>query len=171
LPNPTTVTGGSHHPTGSLSHAERQAALNALRKVQTSSSKLSSTLGDVPHSATLIGGTAKSPVSTALLHGSGRDTFIGGARSSTTATLGNDTVLSGSAKPEERASSGLRITATHAGIANLGADTINVAGTTAASIKAAHPDEKPATHTVTLGDKTTVTISGLSTHDVTKLHH
>ena len=168
--NPATVHGG-HYTVASLSSAERQAALNALRKVQSSSGRFGLTSGNVPHNATLIGGATKVQGSTTLVHGSGRDTFIGGARISDTATVGNDTVLGGSAKLHEGAASGLRIPTTHAGIGSLGADTINVAGTTAASVKAALPDQKAASHTVTLGDKTTVTISGLSAHDITKLHH
>jgi hypothetical protein len=166
---PATTSGGVHHGLTALSHAERAAALNALSKINNPSGRLGSTLGGLKQSATLIGGATKHSAST-LLHGAGHDTFIGGART-TTASVGNDTVLSGSARIADRGVAGAEIAGRHAGHSGLSSDTINVAGTTAASVKAVQPEDKAKAHTVTLGDKTKVTISGLSTHDISKLHH
>lgn len=167
---PATTSGGVHHGVTALSHAERLAALNALSKIKNPSGRLGSTFGGLKQSATLIGGATKHSAST-LLHGAGHDTFIGGARSSSTASVGNDTVLSGSARIADRGVAGGEIAGRHGGHSGLSSDTINVAGTTAASVKAVQPEDKAKAHTVTLGDKTKVTISGLSTHDISKLHH
>lgn len=168
MPIPASMPGGIHHGVSHLSHAERQAALQALSRVKNNPSRLGAVLAGVKHSATMIGG-AHQPIlgAAALVHGAGHDTFIGGARSSVSRSIGNDTVLSGSAKSSMRAVSstpGL----SHAGLSS---DTINIAGNTAASIKAMLPEEKAKTHTVTLSDKTKVTVTGLSNHDITKLQH
>jgi len=163
------MPGGVHHGVTNLNHAERQAALQALSRVNSGTGRLGAALAEIKHSATMIGGVPHQPVlgSSTLVHGTGHDTFIGGARSSFSANIGNDTVLSGSARSTVRDISG-----THgAGHVGLSSDTINIAGATAASIKAALPEEKAKAHTVTLGDKTKVTISGLSNHDITKLQH
>jgi hypothetical protein len=156
MPVPATVSGGVHHAVTSLSHAERQAALNALSKLRSTSGRFGSPLAEVKHSAT-----------STLIHGN--DTFIGGARTSLGSSIGNDTVLSGSAKHFSR---GTAVAGAH-GLSHSGlsTDTINVAGKTAASVKAMHPEDRAKAHTVTLGDNTKVTISGLSTHDISKLHH
>jgi hypothetical protein len=169
---PATSSGAVHHGTSTLSHAERQAAINALSKLKSASGRLGSTLTAVKHSATLLGGAAHKPglAETTLIHGSGHDTFIGGARTTGAASAGNDTVLSGSTRTLERGSSAAHLTQM-AGHPGLGTDTIALAGTTAASIKATLPDEKGKAHTVVLDDKTKVTISGLSDHDISKLHH
>jgi hypothetical protein len=107
-----------------------------------------------------------------LVHGQGSDTFIGGVRNASAATvssIGNDTVMSGSTagipghNPEAQ---GSRVVQQF----TLNSDTINVAGTTAASFKSESQEPKTA-HTVTLSDKTTINIAGLSQHDITKLHH
>jgi hypothetical protein len=174
MPIPASMPGGTQHGLTPLSHAERQAALNAISKIKSTSGRLGSSLAGLKQSATLIGGAAHKPVlsSSALLHGSGSDTFIGGARSTMPTSVGNDTVLSGSAKSIERGVPGAAVHSTHGLVhSGMSTDTINVAGTTAASVKAMHPDDKAKAQTVTLGDKTKVTISGLSNHDISKLHH
>jgi hypothetical protein len=168
MPVPATVSGGVHHAVTSLSHAERQAALNALSKLRSTSGRFGSPLAEVKHSATMIGGAHKAQLGTStLIHGN--DTFIGGARTCLGSSIGNDTVLSGSAKHFSR---GTAVAGAH-GLSHSGlsTDTINVAGKTAASVKAMHPEDRAKAHTVTLGDNTKVTISGLSTHDISKLHH
>jgi hypothetical protein len=168
------MPGGAQHGLSPLSHAERQAALHAISKIKSTSGRLASTLAGLKQSATLIGGAAHKPVlsSSALLHGSGADTFIGGARSNMPSSIGSDTVLSGSAKSIERGVPGAAVQSSHGLVhSGMSTDTINVAGTTAASVKAMQPEDKAKAHTVTLGDNTKVTISGLSTHDVSKLHH
>jgi hypothetical protein len=169
------VTGGATHGLAVLSHAEREAARQALAKLKTSGSGLGSHLSGSTESATVYGGAKTTGLkASTLIHGRGSDTFIGGARSAPTHTLaniGNDTVVSGSA-----ATLG-RTTVDHLGghstqNIHLTSDTISVKGVTAEGVKAARPEEaKAATHTVTLADKTTVTISGLSQHDVGKLPH
>ena len=94
---------------------------------------------------------------------------MGGAHGALTAGIGSDTILGGSTRSLEH---GTAHPGTHAlGHAGLSSDTINIAGTTAASVKAMNPNDKVKAHTVTLGDKTKITISGLSTHDISKLHH
>ena len=171
MPIPATMSGGVQRGSTSLSHAERQAALNVLSKLSRTPGRFGSSLVGVKQSATQVGGAAhKSELgSSTLLHGSGQDTFIGGARGSMAASIGGDTVLGGSIRGLER---GTGLSGTHAlGHAGLSSDTINVAGTTAANVKAMNPEDKAKAHTVTLGDKTRITISGLSTHDITKLHH
>lgn len=170
MPIPASMPGGMHHGLASLSHAERQAALNALAKISRTPGRFGSNLAGVKQSATQIGGAAhRSELRSSLIHGPGQDTFIGGARGALTASIGSDTVLGGSINPLER---GTALPATHAlGHASLSSDTINIAGRTAASVKAMNPNDKAKAHTVTLGDKTKITISGLSTHDISKLHH
>jgi hypothetical protein len=174
MPIHASMPGGVQHGLTALSHSERQAALNAISKIKGTAGRLGSSLAGVKQSATLLGGSAHKPAlsSSTLIHGSGSDTFIGGARGSMTTSIGNDTVLSGSAKPVERGAHASAVPGTHnLGHAGLSTDTINIAGTTAASVKSMHPDDKAKAHTVTLGDKTKVTISGLSSHDISKLHH
>jgi len=171
-----TVTGGATHGLAVLSHAEREAAKNALAKLKSlGGHHLGSHLGSSAESATVYGGSSvkTTGLSASLIRGQGSDTFKGGARTAPThalANIGNDTVVSGSAT-----TFGGR---THADSPfgpqhlNLSSDTINIKGKTAEGVKAAHPEETRAgTHTVTLPDKTTVTISGLSKHDVGKLTH
>lgn len=168
------VTPGVHHHVAALSDAERQAALHALSKITSKTGSIASTLGGLKQSATLIGGSVKSTGAgiPRLLHGSGSDTFIGGAHGAIGASIGNDTVTSGSTRSIGRGITRSDALGAHkAGSFPLSSDTINVAGATAASIKAVQPEDKAKAHTITLGDKTTVTISGLSTHDITKLQH
>jgi hypothetical protein len=166
----TTIAGGTQSGLASLSYAERQAAENALSKIKSTSGSLGSSLGGFAQSATLIGGSLKTAGLNAstLMQGVGSDTFIGGARSSLTSSIGSDTVVSGSAKAFNAVDT---LGAHNASNFALSSDTINVAGATALSVKAVQPEDKTKTHTVTLGDKTTVTITGLSTHDISKLPH
>jgi|ERR1700733_2243062 hypothetical protein len=173
-----TVSGGATHGLAVLSHAERQAANHALAKLKTLGSGLASHLGGSSESATVYGGSTLKTIglrASTLIHGQGSDTFKGGARSASThalSNIGNDTVVSGSAT-----SLGGRTAAQHLGghsaqNFHLSSDTISVKGATAEGLKAARPEEaKTKAHTVTLADKTTVTISGLSQHDVGKLTH
>jgi hypothetical protein len=155
-----TVAGGARHGVSSLSPAEHQAAIHALSKLSDSSGAstgVASVLGGAFRSATLSGGATKS-------------TFAGGVHDSTAptfSTLGSDTVVAGSAFTKldpTQAGSG----ASHA--LSLSGDTINVAGATAASLKNETVHEsKAAGQTITLSDKTTITLTGVS-HDVTKPH-
>jgi hypothetical protein len=131
--------------------------------------------GSAAASATVFGGVKSGHLGgTALIHGQGNDTFMGGARSISThalANIGNDTVVSGSqshgghAAPEAHGARSVQSF-------NLNNDTISVKGRTAEGVKDTRPDGKAAsTHTITLADKTTVTVAGLSHHDMGKLTH
>jgi hypothetical protein len=173
-----TVTGGAAHGLAVLSHAEREAARSALAKLKTLGSGLSSHLGGSTESATVYGGSAVKTTglsASTLIHGQGSDTFMGGARSGPShalANIGNDTVVSGSATTLAGRTSTEHFGGHSAQHFNLNSDTINVKGVTADGIKGEHSKEaKTSAHTVTLADKTTVTISGLSQHDVGKLTH
>ncbi|MGA2539709.1 MAG: hypothetical protein ABSF53_27120 [Terracidiphilus sp.] len=164
-----TPSGGAHHGMGSLSHSELQAAQNALSKIARTSTGLGQSLGSLSQSATLIGGSLRAGASPALslLHG-GSDTFVGGARSTLAASIGTDTIVGGSAKLVDGA---LGVIGAHnVGSFALNTDTINVAGHTALSVKT-EPQSAGNAHTVTVGEKTTITISGLSAHDISKLSH
>lgn len=162
------LSGGARHGLSALSHAERQAAQNALSRIKGS--------GGLDHNATVYGGAlGKAGLGApSLIHGRGSDTFAGGSRGIQTRPLigaGNDTVVSGSTAvlgsrpPLSEAMGGH---GSH-GFA-LNSDTINVAGATAESVKAVQHDAAAKAHTITLADKTTVTITGLS-HDIPKLGH
>jgi hypothetical protein len=113
-------------------------------------------------SATLSGGTVHEA-------GKGADTFVGGAHGAQhpITSVGSDTVVAGSGfSGKIAASSPAAFGAGHA----VGADTINVAGTTAASVKHDPAAGKAVGQTITLSDKTTVTLTGVHSHDVTKPH-
>jgi hypothetical protein len=156
-----TVAGGAKPGISTLSPAEHQAAMHALSRLSTgvgASTGVASVLGGSNlTSATQSGGSAK------LVTGRGADTFAGGVHQSSApafSTLGSDTVVAGSAFG--------KLDPAAAGQAHsLSGDTINVAGTTAASLKeqTLHAG-KAAGQTITLSDKTTVTLTGV--HDVTK---
>jgi hypothetical protein len=155
----------------SLTNEERMAAQNALSKIGGGSSGIGAKLGTITQSATQLGGSVKAAGLSAptLMHGSGSDTFLGGARSSMTTSIGNDTVVSGSTV---RGVAGIEsITAHHGPNITLSSDTINVAGATAASVKGTPDETKSKAHTLSVGEKTTVTVSGLSAHDIAKLPH
>ncbi len=159
------------HGMAPLSHAEFQAAQNALAKVAGTTGSLGSGLRTLAQSATQIGGSTRPNTLRApgLLPGSGSDTFAGGARNSLLASLGRDTIVGGSTKPF--AGSLEALGGHNIGNFTLSADTINLAGTTALSIKTLDPAENVKGHTVAVGDKTTITINGLSVHDISKLSH
>jgi hypothetical protein len=157
----------------SLSPAERHAAINALSKLTksgTASSGVSSVFGGALKSATLSGGSVlsasiKTPGGTTLVSGRGADTFAGGVRSGAKPTIhaiGSDTVVAGSAfgKTELTNAGGSRA---------LTGDTISVAGVTAAGVKTAQ-DVKSTGHTITMADKTNITLTGITPHNVTKPH-
>lgn len=173
-----TVSGGATHGHAVLSHAEREAAKSALAKLKTLGGGLGSHFSGSSESATVYGGSSVKTAglgASTLIHGQGRDTFMGGARSAPThalANIGNDTVIGGSAtKLGGRSGAGSVAGHVPQNFA-LSSDTINIKGATAEAVKATRPDEaKQGAHTVTLADKTTVTISGLSQHDVGKLTH
>jgi hypothetical protein len=169
------IAGGAKHGLATLSHAERDAAQRALARLKSSGGGLGSKLEGSTRSATVYGGSAikGAGLTASLIHGQGSDTFMGGARSALTHTVaGSDTVLSGSAAFGGHTSVSDAL-ARHGGANfSLSADTINVAGATAEGVKAAHPpDATTHAHTITLADKTTVTITGVSAHDITKLTH
>jgi hypothetical protein len=163
------LSGGARHGLSALSHAERQAAQNALSRIKSS--------GSLTHNATVYGGALSKAglgAPSSLIHGRGSDTFAGGSRGVQTRPLmaaGNDTVVSGSS-----AAIGVRAPLSEAigghgshGFA-LNSDTINVAGATAENVKAVQHEGAAKAHTITLADKTTVTVTGLS-HDIPKVGH
>ncbi len=159
-----TVPGGTKAGISTLSPAEHQAALHAL-------SKLSSATSATQGVASVFGGSSLSSatLSGGSVHGKvGADTFAGGVHSGVSPAfggIGSDTVLAGSAfsgKFETSSASGAAHPLTLS-------DTINVAGTTAASVKSVTGPESK-TGALTLSDKTTITLTGISAHDVTKPH-
>lgn len=179
------MTGGAHHPQphsnavhhglASLTHEERLAAQSALSRISSTSVALGAKLSAITQSATMAGGSVKAPILNAptLMPGAGSDTFIGGAHGSNLSGLGSDTVVSGSTGSAFHGISGAE-SLTAPAVANiaLSSDTINIAGATATSLKPVqHEESKAGSHTVSVGDKTTVTVSGLSAHDVAKLPH
>lgn len=168
------IFGGVKHGMSVLSHSEREAAKNALTKLKSLGSGLGSHLSGATESATVYGGAATKTGAAGLVRGHGSDTFMGGSAKTTTHALANhvnDTVVSGSST-----AMGGRGWADHMGGAAhnfaLSADTIDVKGTTAEGVKGSHTEQpKTGVQTVTLADKTTVTVSGLSHHDVGKVTH
>jgi hypothetical protein len=161
-----TVTGGVHSGAHPLSPAERHAAISALSKLTNShaSKGVSSVFGGGLKSATLSGGSVhsasvKTTAGSHLVTGRGADTFAGGVTSAakpTIHTVGSDTVVAGSAFGKTE------LTAKGTGKA-LSGDTINVKGTTAASVKTAL-DVKSTGHTITMADKTSITLKGITPH-------
>jgi hypothetical protein len=141
-----------------LSHSERAAAHNILANLNKGGS------------ATVFGGVKSARVGASFLHGGGNDTFVGGAGSASTHALskiGDDTVVGGSKTGGRSLSDARGAQGSH-----LNSDTINVKGVTAEGVKSDQPREASAgSHTIALSDKTTVTVSGLSKHDVGKLSH
>ena len=165
MPGSATVSGGAQHGTSVLTHAQHVVAQNVLDRLNALK----------PTSATVFGGAKSSGFgATNLVQGQGNDTFLSGARTVSThalSNIGNDTVVSGSAsnlvqmKPEGHAGHTIQNF-------SLSSDTINVKGTTAEEIKGANQEGATTTsHTIALGDKTKVTISGLTHHAVSKLPH
>lgn len=165
------VSDGAKHGLAALSHSDRMAAQGALDKLNNLKSNLGMRAGISTHSATVFGGANTPKLGAAtLVHGHGSDTFMSGAHSMSThalATIGNDTVVSGSSSTGGHKAADAR-GAQHF---NLNGDTINVKGATAEGVKGARPDEAKTSHTIMLADKTTVTIAGLSHHDIGKISH
>lgn len=154
----TSVSGGARSGIVSLTPHEHQAALNALARLSNGDHGISG-LGANLRSATLSGGTVHDA-------SKGADTFVGGAHGahSPITSVGSDTVVAGSAFSGKIAAAGPA--AGHA----VGADTIKVAGSTAASVKHDPAAGKAAGQTITLSDKTTISLPGVASHDVTKPH-
>jgi len=162
------LSGGARHGLSALSHAERQAAQNVLSRIKGS--------GGLTNNATVYGGAlSKAGLGApSMIHGRGSDTFAGGSRGVQTRPLmasGSDTVVSGSSAVfggRTPVSGAIGGPGSH-GFA-LNSDTINVAGATAESVKAVQHEGVAKAHTITLADKTTVTVTGLS-HDIPKVGH
>jgi hypothetical protein len=161
-----TVTGGARLGIQSLSAVERNAAITALSKLTGSSSSkgLASVFGGSLKSATLKGGSVHGDAIQArgesLVTGKGSDTFAGGVKSAVIPAIhaiGRDTIVAGSAFHKAELSG----KPAHA----LSSDTINVAGRTAAGVKAAVED-KSVGHTITMADKTSITLIGVKPHHI-----
>jgi hypothetical protein len=153
---------GAQH--GGLNSFERAAAQQALAKLTGSS-------GFTPSAQpTPAGGSFHfSPIKTlsqGLVAGKGTDTYAGGVASARFAIskISSDTVLSGSTAPRlDRLE--------NPSVFRLSADTINLAGATAAGVKAADPSHsQQSSHTITLSDKTTLTITGVHGSEIIKPH-
>jgi hypothetical protein len=166
-----TVPGGGTNGLPTLSHSEFQAAQHALSKIGNTTGTLGVNLGSLSRNATSIGGSGRLNALNVskMLPGSGSDTFLGGARSSLLASTASDTITGGSTR---LTAGGPDVLGVHnASSFGLSADTINLAGTTALSVRGLDPAENVKGHTVAVGDKTTITINGLSAHDISKLSH
>jgi hypothetical protein len=162
MPGTSTISGGVKHGLAVLSHSERSAAQHILANLNKGGS------------ATVFGGVKSARVGGAtFIHGGGNDTFLGGAGSASTHALskiGNDTVVSGSRTGGRSLSDARSGQGAHG--FNLNSDTINVKGVTAEGVKSEQPREAATgSHTIALSEKTTVTVSGLTKHDVGKLSH
>jgi len=154
-----TVSGGSKVGATTLTAHEHQAALQALNKLKTTggvSTGVASALGGTLRSATTI--------TTNLVGIKQAATFAGGVTSTvkpSISAVGSDTVVAGSAFTKtELAGTGGKI--------GLSTETIKAAGVTAASVKSEPTVATTASHTITMSDKTSITLSGISTHDVIK---
>jgi hypothetical protein len=151
------------HKAGLTPH-EYQTALQALQKLKT-------TGGVSQGVASVLGGALKDApltIRTGLIGSQSHESFAGGVKSDVKASIraiGSDTVVAGSAFTKTE------LTGKVAGVSALSSDTIKAAGVTAASVKT-DPTEagKSAAHTITMSDKTSITLSGISTHDVIKPH-
>jgi hypothetical protein len=163
-----TVSGGGKNGFRQLSHAEFQAAQHALSSISNTARNLGGRPGSLSHNAAIIGSSQGNGLHVpGLLQGS--DTFVGGARSSLFAGIGGDSISGGSTKILDGS---LGISgAQHLSNFALSSDTVNPAGVTAVSVKAPDPGAGHKAYTVNVGDKTSVTINGLSAHDISKLSH
>ena len=175
-----TIPGGSQRGFATLSPAERVAAQNALTKLKSAGGGVGQPSGVSAPNATVYSGSAVKPGALgapSLLHGQGSDTFMGGARGLSihlAANIGTDTVVSGSATTfGGRTSAADAVRGGH-GSQNfsLSADTVNVAGVTAEQVMAEHQQGAVGnSQTITLADKTTITVSGLSQNHLAGLQH
>jgi hypothetical protein len=131
---------------------------------------VASVFGGSLKSATLSGGSIhregiKPAGGSHLVTGRGSDTFAGGVKSAAKPvihTIGSDTVVAGSSafKKGELATKG--------GSAAL-SETIKVTGATAAGVKTA-ADAKSAVNSITMTDKTHISLTGVTAHNIIKPH-
>jgi len=151
------MSGGSSVHHASLSAHEHQVALQALEK-------LKATGGVSRGSAALLSSDLRSAAKAGTEVISPKSTFAGGVTSSVkpsvSGIIGSDTVVAGSALTKTELTSKAGATA--------GTETIKVEGVTAALVKNEAATTKSAAHTITMPDKTNITLSGISTHDVFK---
>jgi len=142
-----TIGGGQHRPhhhgddvRGGLSHSEKIAVHSALSKLTG-------------------GGTTGT---NGLLKGLGTDTFAGGSSGHLAlARFASDTVLGGSGAKSPYLGSSAAF--------QLSSDTIGSAGVTAKGIKGSeYVVGQHVSHTVTLTDKTTVTLTGVHSNAIVK---
>jgi hypothetical protein len=159
-----TVPGGSKHGITGLTPVEHQIALKALAKLSgvsgSATSGVASVFGGSLRSATLSGGS---------VHTQNIDKLPGGVKSAPGfGSIGSDTVVAGSAFTAKDGVSSA--TGVKSGALGLGGDTISVAGATAASVKHEPVQDAKAVHTITMSDKTTITLTGVAPHDVPKSH-
>lgn len=162
-----TVWGGGHAAEGStaphaLTATEHAAVQSALAKLApagtTTTTNLTGGSTTLPLLKTFSAGSG-------LVAGAGNDTYAGGVSSAnlSLSTFASDTVIGGS--------SAVTPAVGHSGAAlQLSADTISVTGATASGVKALDPAQVPAGHTITLSDKTTLNITGVS-HDIKPTSH
>lgn len=155
-----TVWGGSSVHHASLTPHEHQVALQALEK-------LKATGGVSRGAAAALSSDLRSAVvkvGSELIGGKSTASFAGGVTSSVkpsvSAIIGSDTVVAGSALTKAELTSKTGTT--------LGTDSIKVEGVTAALVKNEAATTKSASHTIIMPDKTNITLSGISTHDVFK---
>jgi len=171
------VVGGARAGTASLTAAEHHAATQALARLESlDRSGVASVLGGSAGSATLSGGAPHALSTTVvgsgkvgLVTGLGSDTFLGGVSAGAghlAGMTGHDAVVAGSSGVFAHAAADKSVTP-EKGL-SLSNDTINVAGVTAASVKADQPQHAQAGGTLTFADKTTINLIGVSTHDTTK---
>ena len=164
----TTVSGGGQLHS-KLTPAEHHAAVQVLAKLTAAGSathKLSSLLADTLRSATLSGGSVHAPRAAESFAGG-----VHGAAAKPIVSTLSDTVVAGSGfagKIESHHQASAVVPASHA-LAH--ADTINVAGVTASAVKT-EPSHAPKVvgQTIHLSDKTTITVTGVSAHELTKAH-
>ena len=183
-----TITGGARAAGVTLSAAEQLAAQQALAKLAgtVASSALPSIAALSAASATPVLASAIAVPSIAapapalhalaglksaasgLVLGGGNDSLTGGVphcRSKGWPDLPSDSVSGGSATNLPVAS----VTGQHA--PTLGADVVQASGVTAAGVKAQDPaSAHTGAHTITLVDKTVLTITGAGSHSIVKPH-
>jgi hypothetical protein len=161
----STVQGGVQHVAvrSPLTGAEKAAVQAALTKLSGSGASgalathVSATGGTLPYASLKT-------ITKGVLTGLGQDTFAGGISGGRVALtrFPSDSVVGGSAAKAPVLGSGVR----------LSAESIGLKGVTAAGVKAIDPNVGLAlTHTVTLTDKTTLTITGVHGHVIKPSSH
>lgn len=173
-----TIAGGAKSGLAHLSPAEHQAARIALARIGAADAGHGSTNFSAPQLSALGGDSIVVGSGRATLLGSGNATLIGGAGKDALAghagSAGNDTLVGGSAhtllKEGGLSHSALTEKADVRSGFQLSNDTIKVMGHTAAGFKAETSAEtRSGSTTITLADKTTVTLIGVH-HVDTKIH-